>query len=186
MLRLARALSLCLAAACTSSGGSRPADGEPSAAPSRAPATAESVRMTVRDYRSGASFELVSQAHTAPLDQYSKVAADASRKVQEDELMRALRDYLEDQGLARLALPGAAPALAAGSKAWTLEVADARGVRHVVATPETPAEDMKRLRALLDAVLATYNETQGWQAVDLRSRRAEDYFNRQQPAVKKP
>lgn len=174
-------LALCLAGACTSSSGSRPSSSDPAAAQAREP-----VRMTVADYRSSAVFELVNEAHTSAIDQYSKVATDAARKVQEDELMLALRDYLEQEGLSKLAQPGKAPTFAKGTKAWTLEVDDARGLRHLVATPSTPPEDMKKMRGLLEAVLATYNETQGWQAVDIRAKHGEDYFNQQRPAVKNP
>lgn len=178
-MRILAAFALCVAAACTSSGGS-------SRSSESTAAQGESVRLTVRDFRSGAQFELVSQSLVSALDQYSKVAPDASRKVQDDELLTALRDYLEKEGLAELAAPGKAPGFSSGTKAWTLEVEDASGVRHLLATPQTPAEDMKRMRSLLDAVLATYNETQGWQAVDIKAKHGEDYFNRQRPTVKKP
>ncbi|MBI5432558.1 MAG: hypothetical protein HZA52_06990 [Planctomycetes bacterium] len=181
-MRLSILLALCLAGACTSSGGERPSSSDSAAAAQ----AREAVRMTVADYRSSAVFELVNQAHTSAIDQYSKVATDAARKVQEDELMLALRDYLEEEGLSKLAQPGKAPTFAKGTKAWTLEVDDARGLRHLVATPGTPPEDMKKMRGLLEAVLATYNETQGWQAVDIRAKHGEDYFNEQRPAVKNP
>jgi hypothetical protein len=170
-----------LAQSCTSSGAPRQA-----ASASTEASKGEAVRMTVADYRSGATFELVNQAHTTAIDQYSKVSTDASRKVQDDELMFALRDYLVDEGFDDLARSGAAPALAHGTKAWTLELADGKGARHLVATPETSADDMKAMRKLLEAVLATYNETQGWQAVDIKSKRGEDYFQGKRSTGKNP
>lgn len=182
-MRILLVLLLVSFAACTSSGSSRSST---TAADGTTAPRGEAIRMTVRDYRSSARFELVSQALVGALEQYSTLAPDASRKVQDDELMTALRDYLEGEGWSELAQRGKAPELTDGAKAWTLEVEDARGARFVLATPETPKADMQRMRALLDAVLATYNETQGWQAVDIKARTGEDYFQRQQPTVKKP
>lgn len=185
MKRTILLLALCLSGACTSASGGPDASGATDSN-SAGKSQGEAVSMIVTDYRSGAVFELVSQAHTAALDQYSKVAADASRKVQDDELMTALRDYLVDEGLDELAQPGKAPRLAKGAKAWTLEVSDAKGARHVIATPQTSADDMKRMRTLLDAVLATYNETQGWQAVDIKAKRGDEYFEQTRPTGKNP
>jgi hypothetical protein len=177
-------LVLLLIAACTSSGGASSTSASPAAT---APAKqGQPLRMTVCDYRSGAVFELVNQSHTSAVEQYSKLAGSASRKVQDDEIMSALRAYLDDQGFARLSQVGKAPTYTKGAKAWTLEVADAHGERFLLATPQTGADDMQALRTMLDAVLATYNETQGWQAVDIKAKRGEDYFNDQRPAVKKP
>lgn len=186
MMRATFVFVLCLATAvaagCTSSGAPNRASADSAATAAKG----ESVRMTINDYRSGATFELVNRSHTDALDQYSKISSSASRKVQDDELMTALRDYLEDEGFEKLAHSGSAPTFSKDTKAWTLELADAKGTRHVVATPQTPIEDMKAMRKLLDAVLATYNETQGWQAVDIKSKRAEDYFRAKSSSGKNP
>lgn len=166
MHRLVRFLLLAsagvLLASCSATSGSRGDDGDP--------ADGEPVRMRLVHYLQDIRFELVSEAHTPRLEQYSTVAdkewLKASRKVASNKWMSGLRDFLEKQGYDEDAKPGASPDGARGLR-WSLEVEDARGVRHVsyLGTEEMPVQ--RRMNTYQKAFIDTFNSTQAFQAVEI-------------------
>lgn len=163
MLRfLACVLVSCLAACASSSRPASSADANAPAGPS------QSVRLAVTDFRTAATFELVSESHTGYLEQYSTVRNDASRKVQDDEVMTALRAYMRERGYDRYARSGRAPALERGAKAWVLEADGPDGPTHALVTPSTSGDELQTLREIREVVLEAYNRTQGWQAVEVK------------------
>ncbi len=164
------AATLAALAACSSPRGSTsaPQAGDTTADSSATATKGDPLRMTVTQFQNGAVFELVNRSHSDPVEQYSTVRSDASRKVQDDKLMAALRDGLRDNGYDKLAHSGRAPALATGTRAWTLEIESKDGTSYILATPETPADTLKKMRELRDAVIEVYNRTQGWQSVEIK------------------
>jgi len=138
------------------------------------------VRVTYVSFTSGQRLELVNEAHTSRLDQYSEVRNDASRKVQTNDVMAGLVEVLEDNGFEKRAQQGPAPTTT-GSMAWALEIEDDSGLRHIGAVPGlTPGENQSLLR-LAAAFVDTYNATYSLQAVELK-----DGAQPFQPAPSKP
>lgn len=133
--------------------------------------TGKSISMTLVDYRSGTRLELVNASHTDPVEQYSTARADASRKVQTDDLMDGLWDYLRDQGFERDAKNGNAPTVTPGAKGgyrWSLQVTRPEGTSYVGEADNAADKDRKRLLVFKKAFVDTYNATQGWQAVKVQ------------------
>jgi len=120
------------------------------------------------DYKSGARLELVNESHTAPIDQYSKVRNDRSRKVTSDEWMSGLIDYLRDNGWSKEEQKGSAPAQARGSLRWSLELIGPDGARYVAEAPEAKGSQLTRLRTIQKAFIDTYNATPQFQAVTIQ------------------
>jgi len=125
------------------------------------------LRVTYISYTSGQRLELVNEAHTGRVEQYSKVRADASRKVQTNDVMRGLVEVLRDNGFNRFAVAGPAPD-AEGVMAWALELEDGGEVTHVGAVPGLSAADGRTLLRLATAFVDTYNATYGLQAVKVK------------------
>jgi len=160
MSRPSALLSLCLLlllGACSSSSAS--GDG--------ADVPGTPLRVTYIAYKSGQRLELVNEAHTGRLEQYSAVRADAARKVQTNDVMHGLVEVLEDNGFEERAQAGSAPANA-GVMSWALEIEDDQGPRHIGPVPGMTAEENHKLRRLAAAFLDTYNATYGLQAVELK------------------
>jgi len=162
MKRLLCALSFAgLALSCSSSGAAGGAD-------EAGGAKGEPLQLIFVEYKSGARMELVNESHTSKLEQYSQVRTDASRKVQSDEMISALVDYLEDNGFRKLAVPGDPPYLTGGQFYWTLQLVEPDGQAYVAEGRTTSPADKQRLRVFSQAFLSTYNYTQGWQAVEVK------------------
>jgi hypothetical protein len=104
----------------------------PLAACASAPAEARPQRVAFVDYRNGTHLELVNETHTGRVEQYSEVRADASRKVQTDEVMQGLVEVLRERGFDRQARPGPAPRASDGQAVMALEIADGDRVEHVL------------------------------------------------------
>ena len=159
-------LTACSATSGPGGGGGDPADGEP-------------VRMRLVHYLQGIRFELVSEAHTPRLEQYSTVAdkewLKASRKVASNQWMSGLRDYLDRQGFSRDAEPGGAPDGARGLR-WSLEVEDAHGLRHVSYLGSEELSVQRRMNTYQKAFIDTFNSTQAFQAVEIDDRSSERLF----------
>jgi hypothetical protein len=168
MARLLLLAPLLLLAACSSQ-RSGTTSSDPNA-PEQKPTPGEPVRMTVYDYRTPIQFELVNQSHTTKVDQYSKVRKleEASRKVQEDEVMAALLVWENDNGFQKFAQQGSAPALRSGMRTWALEIETPAGTRYIMEASTASVEDKKQMRKLRDAVIEIFNNTQSWQAVDVQ------------------
>ncbi len=154
---------LTLAAALPAIVGSAGCASSPSGAEA---AAGEPLRLTFVDHRTHQVCELVNQSHTDRLTYYSTPRGDASTKVQEDEVMRDLLEWLEDHDLDDYAVAGPAPRMGGGTF-WTLEIEGPGGIVHVTETQATPVEDKEGLRQLMQAVLQTYNVTPGYQAVSV-------------------
>lgn len=130
-------------------------------------AKGEPLRVTYHSFNTGQELELVSEAHTTRLEQYSEVRADANRKVQTDEVMQALVKVLDDYGFYKYAQEGSFPAEGAGRYAWALQIERPDGAVHVLAHPGLSPEAVKDLQRYMIAFVDTYNATYGLQAVDV-------------------
>lgn len=137
--------------------------------PSRERDPSRALRVTLRDYRNGQRFELVSESHTSAIELYSQKRASASTKVQSDEVMQGLVDFLREQDFDRHAAPGKAPLQAQGSYTSALEVDRAGQVTHLLGGKAVPAAEQKVLSVCRANFLLLYNETDSWQTVDNRS-----------------
>ena len=163
MSKLSVVLALCLplfAGACSSGpssrdddGGSKEIEGSP-------------LRVSYLSFSSGQHLELVNEAHTGRVEQYSQVRNDASRKVQTNDVMTGLIEVLEKNGFRKHAIEGGAP-VERGVMAWALEIEDDKGLRHVGAVPGLSADDNRDLLRLAAAFIDTYNSTYSLQAIKL-------------------
>lgn len=144
----------CLAVSCATN----PAEG----------GSGRALRVSLLDYRSQKSFELVSESHTSRVEQYSKVRAQPSRKVQTDEIMGQLVDWMDDHEFGRLALAGPAPRSAPERAVWSLELEEPEGVRHCLLIKDMPAADGLACRQLIAGVLDIFNNTYGAQTVEVK------------------
>jgi hypothetical protein len=127
------------------------------------------LRVTYLSYTTGQRLELVSEGHTSRLEQYSEVRADASRKVQTNEIMVGLVEILDDYGFDDYAVDGPLPPYeggAAGAATWALEVDGPDGARHVLAHAGLSPEAARDLQRYMLAFVDTYNATYGLQAVE--------------------
>jgi hypothetical protein len=153
-----------------------------SPSPDEAGADGPALRVTYLSYTTGQRLELVSEGHTSRLEQYSEVRADASRKVQTNEIMVGLVEILDDYGFGDYAVDGPLPPAGigggasggAGAYTWALEVEGPDGTRHVLAHPGLTPEAARDLQRYMLAFVDTYNATYGLQAVE--SAPGEDVF----------
>lgn len=127
------------------------------------------LRVTYLSFKSGQRLvlELVNEAHTGRLEQYSAVRSDAARKVQTNDVMQGLVEVLEENGFGDRAQAGSAPA-EAGVMAWALEIEEDGNLRHISAVPGLTPEENQNLLRLAAAFVDTYNATYGLQAVELK------------------
>jgi hypothetical protein len=148
----AEALAALILAACSSTGGDED-EGTP-------------LRVTYHSFTTGQRLELVSEAHTSRLEQYSEVRADASRKVQSNDVMAGLVEILDDHGFDRYAHEGSMPEDGGGQFTWALEVEGPDGPRHVLAHNALSEGEARDLQRYMLAFIDTYNATYGLQAVE--------------------
>jgi hypothetical protein len=130
--------------------------------------TGKPVRVKYVAYARGQNCEIVNESHTNPHEHYSKKVslAQAYTKIQSDEVVQALLERLDDQGMKGRLQPGRAPELAVGSKAQALEVETDAGVRSWLVQEKSPqAERVAFLKCVKDFV-ELYNATNQMQAVD--------------------
>jgi hypothetical protein len=125
------------------------------------------MRVTFRNYGQGARFELVGESHTDRVQYYSQARADASRKIQTDEVMDALIERLEDEGFVTHEQRGPAPDSARGGMiTMSLEVARGGDVSHwAVGRGSDPREHQAFLVCMNDFV-ELYNLTQAYQTIE--------------------
>jgi hypothetical protein len=127
------------------------------------------LRISYISYRDAPTLELVNEAHTGRLEQYSEVRANANRKVQTDEVMVALVEALYDYGFGDYEHPGSAPAPGSvDGFAWALQIEGPNGPTHVLAGPGLEAKEKEALLRYAAAFVDTYNATYGLQAVQLQ------------------
>jgi hypothetical protein len=145
------------ASSCASTGAKAGSDG------------AEPCRIALHEYRAKKSFELVNEAHTGRLEQYSKLSTNFDRKVQTNEIMADLLGWMESEGFRALAVSGAAPASAAGTDvAWCLEVELPSGTRHLTVQKGIAADTYAVCRTLKAGFLDIYNATFAGQATQTK------------------
>ena len=125
-------------------------------------------RIGLYDFRSQRRFELVNEAHTARLDQYSTVRANADRKVQSNEIVAELAGWLETEGFGALARDGASPSRGSTDAVWALEVELDGKPRHLVVSKSTPPADYALCRNLKAGFLDIYNATYAGQATQTK------------------
>lgn len=136
--------------------------------PSVEPAPHGPWRVGLLDYRSKRRFELVNEAHTSRVEQYSQLRPNADRKVQTDEIVGELVGWLESEGFAKLARGGAAPETPGADAVWTLELDGPGGARHVLVLKSTSPEDYAVYRKLKAGFLDIYNATYAGQATQMK------------------
>ncbi len=155
MQRLTLCSAALLLAGCASSSG----DGAEGS-------TGNPARVAYVDYRTQRTFELVNESHTGRIEQYSAVRQNANRKVQTDEVLAGLIEFMRGEGFARLARPGPAPQGSEGSVAMALEIEEGGAVEHVLGFKGMPPKDNQALITLWQGFLEIYNATYGLQAVE--------------------
>lgn len=128
--------------------------------------TGEPQRIRLVTYANPLEFELVNLSHTGRVEQYSTKRAQANRKVQSDDVMAGLIDWMDDNGFERLARPGPAPAAAQQGVAWALEIERKAGTAYILLSTSTPPEDAKQCVTLKNGFLELFNATYGLQAVE--------------------
>jgi hypothetical protein len=129
---------------------------------------AEPCRIGLYDFRSQRRFELVNEAHTARLDQYSQVRDNADRKVQSNEIVADLAGWLEKEGFGALAREGASPSRGATEAVWAMEIENGGKLRHLVVSKSTPPADYALCRNLKAGFLDIYNATYAGQATQTK------------------
>ncbi len=159
MKRTPSAVLLGLLCACASSSVGSEVAGDPG----------DPLRVAHIDYRSGRRLELVNDAHTSRLEQYSAVRASADRKVQTNDILTGLVEILYVHDFGEYEHPGPAPVSATGQWAWAIEVEGAGGPTHVLAGPGLPKRERDSLRRYAAAFLDTYNATYSLQAVEVEA-----------------
>ncbi len=157
------ALVACLAGACAGPRTSR--DSTESLA---ATAPAEPARISLRDYRTGVYLALMSGSDEERIEYYSNMRDDAVTKVQDPEILAAMIQVFDDEGLGSLAQSGPAPAVG-GDATKALEVRQGDRIRHLVRRPDMKREDTLVFDEYVMGFQAVYNETYALQAVDSTS-----------------
>ena len=160
-------LSLALLGACNSSTSAR--------ANERSGTDGAATRVLLKQFEKGMRFELVSEAHTDPLEYYSTPRDDASLKIQTNEVMEALLEVMEDSGFARHAQPGSAPSRGNEYMNWCFEVERDGAKEHWAVGTRSELAELQRFGECRDAFLQLYNVTAAYQAVDNES--GERIFN---------
>lgn len=174
---------LALLLACSACASSKSDESEASSAVADA-AAGVPVRVAVLEYQHSVRIELVNNSHTDKLEQYSEIRPDASRKVQDDDVMAALLEYLDQEGFSRLAVPGLAPAMGSRLTTWALEIETPTSKRHILGSALTIAEDKREALKMKTAVVQLFNATRGWQAVQIQDGKLP--FQSTTPPVKRP
>ena len=157
MRRTQLTFCLLLAAGCASTAPRSSATAGPQGDPAR---------VVFRDLRQGQTFALVNEAHSDPLELYSKTrsAAEASTKVIENEVMDALLDYLEGEGdFFDHARPGPAPATGFEKVG---QVETDRGTFHMAVSQSSPEEEQQDFLRCYMNFVALWSNVQQFQAVE--------------------
>jgi len=157
MKALLLALALCTAAgvcACGSTSHGAGGDG--------------TVRVELRDYRSGENFVLVSGDDEERLKYYSERRDDASTKFQTAEIMNALLKHFDKNHLDSISVPGSASPYAQGASGATKSLQVTRGgeTRHALRLASMRAEDARDFHHCVEGFLAVYTNTYALQSVE--------------------
>lgn len=142
---------LALSSACAA-GGSRDAS--------------DRLRVTLLDFAKNQRFELVSESHTDRVTYYSEERPDGARKIEADDVMRALVTELDRQGFERYHADGPAPAASHGVLTRSFEIDAEDGLTHWAVGSGSPAEERIAFNECVKAFLQLYNFTSSYQSVD--------------------
>jgi hypothetical protein len=124
------------------------------------------LRVTLRDYKGGRRFELVSESHTSRVDYYSEARGDAARKFQSDKVMALLVEELDKQGFDEHEQEGRAPSAGGELITWGLEVQTGDRTRHWIVGRGSAFEDLTDFGECREAFLQLYNVTDSYQAIE--------------------
>ncbi len=125
-------------------------------------------RITLRHYKQGKVFELVSETHTDPAEYYSTLRADANRKVLPDGSMHALIKGLRQAGLDQYGQDGPAPTQAVGGVSKSFEIERGGQVTSWAPRAGSSAEAREEQQAfflIMNDFLKIYSETPSFQFV---------------------
>jgi len=122
------------------------------------------MRVTLIDYTQGQEFELVNPAHTNPVEYYSTMRNEASRKIVATEVMEALVEFLQDQGFDKYGQAGKIPPV--GNLTTVIEVEGPGGQAYWGIGRQTPAKERKNMRDSALNFLALYNEVTSYQRIE--------------------
>jgi hypothetical protein len=119
-------------------------------------------------YASGQRLGLVNESHSNRAEHYSetKKLSEAGTKVTSDEVLEAVVEYFDEQGLFKTAASGVAPATSVNGISQALEVSIGGSVRHVTIGRGTAVDDHQRFLICAKAFADVYNATYGLQSVD--------------------
>ena len=146
-------LVLVLLGSCASTGGSGLPDPE-----------SERVRVTLLDFESGNEFALVNEGSVDKLEFYSEARSNANTKVATDEIVGAVVELLEIEGVWSRMVEGAAVPGAGATKA--IEVVSGDRVRHVLRRGTDSTEDLLAFRNCQLGFLTIYQNVTSLQAIE--------------------
>lgn len=153
---------MALFATCGAPGSGSGAGGAQASGPSAEP---RQLRVRWQVYSSAQDLALASQGLLDRAATYSQAVplAAASTKIAPDEVVAALIEHCDSQGLR--SQPGAAPAAGLG---WSqsIEIEESGGKRWFGVGASSPLEEQKRFRECWQAFTAVYNQTYQLQAVE--------------------
>ncbi len=136
--------------------------------------------VTLHNYKNGQRFELASESHTSRVEYYSQARGDAVRKVQTDDVMAALVDELERQGLQEHGQRGRAPTIGSGAVIrWGFELERGGESSHWLIGPGSSSADWQAFQQCRDTFLQFYNTTVSFQTVNNES--GKKLFEDEQP-----
>ena len=182
---LAAWLSVVLCAACGSTGSGSNRHGDPDA--SNATSAPLQLRVRWQVYSSGQDLALASQGLLDRASTYSQAVpiTAANTKIAPDDVVDALIEHLDDQGLR--SQPGAAPAAGQG---WSqsIEIEQAGATRWIGVGAASPLEEQKRFRECWMSFTAVYNQTYQLQTVEQAPdwRQQDSVLKRQRQRIKSP
>ena len=125
----------------------------------------ERLRVLVQDYGTGQHFELASETHTNRVEYYSELRAEASRKIQTDEVMALLVEELDRSGFERYAQSGRAPTKGGEAVTRSIEIEDGDETQHWLIGNGSSLEERKAFNDCLTQFLDLYNISASFQSV---------------------
>lgn len=169
--------SLAVLAACSTPRASRSSSvgeqgsGEPvdwNVRPPPKPVTGHPMRVKYLDFLGGNVFQLVNESHSNALDVYSRKVpkSQAYTKVQSDEVVKALIERFDEQGVTKRLQPGLAPFYPTGTRAGALEIEGEKGPSFWLILDKSPQAERAAFTKSAKDFVDLYNATESWQAVD--------------------
>ena len=140
--------------------------GAASCASSGAEISGDELRVTLRNYRAGQNFELVSESHTDRVEYYSTPRDDAARKVVEDDMVAALIGELDKRGFRKQGEVGRAPSQGGSLLTWGLEIDRGGPVEHWIIGQGTEPDELLRFQEGVQVFLELYNNVISFQTIE--------------------